>query len=171
MSFIPSIIIIKHYKQEKWTLKTSYLRLKVFKNHNKNCNQLPPFLFFLLFTVEFYARHKALRKGGAPLLRKCGNLPIRENLVIKRASERTTVRPHYKHTNVKVTQSTGMATQMQLKVLLNASVQQGENEWRWKIKANKNTGNKILGKHLRQFLHANLLFAIKLEENVYCTCN
>ena len=35
----------------------------------------------------------------------------------------------------------------------NASGQQGENERQWKIKANMNTGNKILGKHIRQFLH------------------
>ena len=34
----------------------------------------------------------------------------------------------------------------------NASGQQGENERQWKIKANMNTGNKILRKHLRQFL-------------------
>ena len=32
----------------------------------------------------------------------------------------------------------------------NASGQQGENERQWKIKANMNTGDKILGK---QFLH------------------
>ena len=32
----------------------------------------------------------------------------------------------------------------------NASGQQGENERQWKIKANMNTGNKILGKHIRQ---------------------
>ena len=37
----------------------------------------------------------------------------------------------------------------------NASGQQGENEWQWKIKANMNTGDKILGKHIRQFLHEN----------------
>ena len=35
----------------------------------------------------------------------------------------------------------------------NASDQQGENERQWKIKANMNTRNKILGKHIRQFLH------------------
>ena len=35
----------------------------------------------------------------------------------------------------------------------NASGQQGENERQWKIKANMNTGDKILGKHIRQFLH------------------
>ena len=34
----------------------------------------------------------------------------------------------------------------------NASGQQGENERQWKIKANMNTGNKILGKHIGQFL-------------------
>ena len=35
----------------------------------------------------------------------------------------------------------------------NASSQQGGNERQGKIKAN--TGNKILGKHIRQFLHKN----------------
>ena len=37
----------------------------------------------------------------------------------------------------------------------NASGQQGENERQWKIKANMNTGNKIFGKHIPQFLHKN----------------
>ena len=37
----------------------------------------------------------------------------------------------------------------------NAGGQQGENERQWKIKANTNTGNKILGKHIRQILHKN----------------
>ena len=37
----------------------------------------------------------------------------------------------------------------------NASGQLGENQRRWKIKVNMNTGNKILGKHIRQFLHKN----------------
>ena len=37
----------------------------------------------------------------------------------------------------------------------NASGQQGENERHWKIKANMNTGSKILGKHIQQFLHKN----------------
>ena len=36
----------------------------------------------------------------------------------------------------------------------NANGQQGENERQWKIKA-KNTGDKILGKYIRQFLHKN----------------
>ena len=40
----------------------------------------------------------------------------------------------------------------------NASGQQGENERQWKIKANMNTGNKILGKHIRQFLHKNNVY-------------
>ena len=39
----------------------------------------------------------------------------------------------------------------------NASGQQGENERQRKIKANMNTGNKILGKHIRQLLHKNNL--------------
>ena len=37
----------------------------------------------------------------------------------------------------------------------NASGQQGENERQWKIKANMNTEDKILGKHIRQFLYKN----------------
>ena len=37
----------------------------------------------------------------------------------------------------------------------NASGQQGENERQGKVTANMNTGNKILGKHIRQFLHTN----------------
>ena len=37
----------------------------------------------------------------------------------------------------------------------NASSQQGENEGQAKIKANMSTGNKILGKLIRQFLHKN----------------
>ena len=37
----------------------------------------------------------------------------------------------------------------------NASGQQGENERRGKIKANINTGDKILGKRVRQLLHRN----------------
>ena len=37
----------------------------------------------------------------------------------------------------------------------NASSQQDENERQWKIKAKMNTGNKILGKYIRQFLPKN----------------
>ena len=37
----------------------------------------------------------------------------------------------------------------------NAIGQQGESERQGKIKANMNTGNKILGKHTRQFLYKN----------------
>ena len=36
-----------------------------------------------------------------------------------------------------------------------AAGQQVENEWQWKIKVKMNTGDKILGKHIRQFLHNN----------------
>ena len=39
----------------------------------------------------------------------------------------------------------------------NASGQQGENGRQWKLKANMNTGKKILGKHIRQFLHKNIV--------------
>ena len=39
--------------------------------------------------------------------------------------------------------------------MINASGQQSENEWQLKIKANVNTANRILGKHMRQFLHKN----------------
>ena len=38
----------------------------------------------------------------------------------------------------------------------NANGQQGENERKWKIKANMNTGNKILDKHIQQFFHYNV---------------
>ena len=41
------------------------------------------------------------------------------------------------------------------KKMRNANGQQGENERQWKIEANMNTANKILGKHIRQFLHNN----------------
>ena len=37
----------------------------------------------------------------------------------------------------------------------NASGQQGENERQWKIQANMNSENEILGKHIRGFLHKN----------------
>ena len=37
----------------------------------------------------------------------------------------------------------------------NVSVQQGENEGQWKIKASMNTGDEIFGKHIRQFLQKN----------------
>ena len=44
---------------------------------------------------------RSARVGGAPYLRKCGNLPIRQNLVITRLyTEPATVRPHHRHTNV-----------------------------------------------------------------------
>ena len=48
-----------------------------------------------------------------------------------------------------------MKIQSGCEAMRNASGQQGENERQWKIKANMNTGNKILGKHIRQFLHKN----------------
>ena len=38
----------------------------------------------------------------------------------------------------------------------NASGQQGENERRWKkLKANRNTSDKIFGEHIGQFRHTN----------------
>ena len=48
-----------------------------------------------------------------------------------------------------------MKIQSGCETMRNASGQQGENERQWKIKAKMNTGDKILGKHLRQFLHNN----------------
>ena len=49
-----------------------------------------------------------------------------------------------------------MKIQSGCQAMRNASSQQGENKWQWKIKANINTGDKILGKHIRQlFLHKN----------------
>ena len=50
-----------------------------------------------------------------------------------------------------------MKIQSSCETVKNASGQQGENERQWKIKANMNTGDKILGKHIRQFLHKNNL--------------
>ena len=47
-----------------------------------------------------------------------------------------------------------MKIQSGCETMRNASGQQGENERQWKIKA-KNTGDTILGKHIRQFLHKN----------------
>ena len=48
-----------------------------------------------------------------------------------------------------------MKIQSGCETVRNASGQQGENVRQWKIKANVNTGDKILGKHIRQFLHKN----------------
>ena len=48
-----------------------------------------------------------------------------------------------------------MKIQSSCETVRNVSGQQGENEGQWKIKANMNTGDKILGKHIRQFLHKN----------------
>ena len=47
-----------------------------------------------------------------------------------------------------------MKIQSGCETMRNASGQQGKNERHWKIKA-KNTGDKILGKHIQQFLHKN----------------
>ena len=46
-----------------------------------------------------------------------------------------------------------MKIQSGSETMRNASGQQGENELQRKIKANMNTGDRILGKHIRQFLH------------------
>ena len=48
-----------------------------------------------------------------------------------------------------------MKIQSGCETIRNASGQQGENKRQWKIKANMNMGDKILGKHMRQFLHKN----------------
>ena len=48
-----------------------------------------------------------------------------------------------------------MKIQSSCETMRNASGQQGENKRQWKIKANMNMGDKILGKHMRQFLHKN----------------
>ena len=47
-----------------------------------------------------------------------------------------------------------MKIQSGCETMRNASGQQIKNERQWKIKAN-NTGDKILGKHIGQFLHKN----------------
>ena len=56
---------------------------------------------------------------------------------------------------LKIRRKKNMEIQSGGEKMRNASGQQGENERQWKIKANMNTGNKILGKHIRQFLHKN----------------
>ena len=48
-----------------------------------------------------------------------------------------------------------MKIQSGCETMRNASGQQGENEGQCKIIANMKTGDKILGKHIRQFLHKN----------------
>ena len=48
-----------------------------------------------------------------------------------------------------------MKIQSGCETMRNASGQQSENVRQWKIKANMNTGDKILGKHVRQFPHKN----------------
>ena len=48
-----------------------------------------------------------------------------------------------------------MKIQSGCETMRNASGQQGENKQQGKIKANMNTGDRILGKHIRQFLHKN----------------
>ena len=48
-----------------------------------------------------------------------------------------------------------MKIQSGCETMRNASDQQGKNKRQWKIKANMNTGDKIVGKHIRQFLHKN----------------
>ena len=48
-----------------------------------------------------------------------------------------------------------MKIQSGCETMRNVSGQQGENERQWKIKANMNTGDKILGKQIRQFLQKN----------------
>ena len=48
-----------------------------------------------------------------------------------------------------------MKIQSGCETMRNATGQQSENERQWKIKANMNTGYKILGKHIRQFIHKN----------------
>ena len=46
-----------------------------------------------------------------------------------------------------------MKIQSGCEAMRNASGQQGGNKRQRKIKVNMNTGDKILGKHIRQFLH------------------
>ena len=55
-----------------------------------------PRIYNLILVAELHARANV-----APYLRKCGNLPIRESLVITSPYARLTVRSHHRHTNVK----------------------------------------------------------------------
>ena len=53
----------------------------------------------------------------------------------------------------------------------NASGQQGENERQWKIEANIKTGNKILSKHIRQFLHKMKFDVLVVQNSVVVVQN
>ena len=48
-----------------------------------------------------------------------------------------------------------MKIQSGCETMRNACGRQGKNERQWKIKVNMNAGDKILGKHILQFLHKN----------------
>ena len=156
---------------------------------------------------------RAKRAQRSTIGKKCGKQPIRENLVITWPyTDRPTVRPYHRHTNVKqfnqqiwqpkcksrvylerirmaagifrkkkqqqsrvffvviwekelerviknkrdeFCRNKNMKIQSGSETMRNASGQQGENKRQWKIKANMNTGDRILGKHIRQFLHKN----------------
>ena len=66
---------------------------------------------------------RAKRAQGAPWVRKCGKLLIRENLVITWPyTERSPDRPSAPQVyQCKITQSTGVAIQMQLEVISTAN--------------------------------------------------
>ena len=60
-----------------------------------------------------------------------------------------------KNKSVEFCRKKKMKIQSGCEAMTDASGQQGENKRQRKIKANMNTGDKILGKHIRQFLRKN----------------
>ena len=76
-------------------------------------SQFHKFNFYDVITLEHY--NGAPRESVAPDSRKCGNLPIREILVITWPCARPSAPQVYQ---CKITQRTGMATQMQFEVIL-----------------------------------------------------
>ena len=64
-----------------------------------------------------------------------------------------------------------MKTQSGFETMRNASGQQSENARQWKIKANMNRGDKILGKHIRQFLHKNNVYQHRRPRRSMCQMN
>ena len=102
-----------------------------------------------------------MRASTAPFLRKCGNLPIQEILVITspyiHPSNQPPVCPHHRHTNVKsITQSAGMATQIQLEVdreLGQEVKNKGENFVATKVNMNGIKKNVNKNMYQQHFLH------------------
>ena len=93
-------------------------------------------------TLHYSGALEREARSGAPWVRKCGKLPIQENLVITcpytaRPRDRPSAPQAYQ---CKIIQSTVMATQMQLEVILQSHLRlvnqkQLKRQWRGKWKA------------------------------------